>query len=155
MGSDAVAEEVLNTLAPCGLNCRKCFAHVDGPIGRHARALKDLLGPNFAVYARRFSGLGMPRFESYPGFADLLSYLAQPDCRGCRSGVGCKWPDCGVRRCLVERGIEFCYQCRQFPCEQSGFDPHLVKRWVAMNLRMREVGPAQYLAETRDEPRYK
>lgn len=159
MKSDTVSQrfsqEVLDTIAPCGLNCRKCFAHVDGPIGRHARALRDLLGPNFAVYAQRFSSLGLTKFEAYPGFAQLLSYLAEPDCRGCRTGDGCKWPGCGVQKCLVERGIAFCCECDQFPCQQTGFDPHLTKRWTAMNLRIKEVGPERYLAETKDDPRYR
>jgi hypothetical protein len=155
MKAEAIASEVLDTLAPCGLNCRKCFSYRDGPIGHHAGALQDLLGPNFAVYAQRFAQLGLTRFESYPGFADLLAYLAEPDCGGCREGQGCKWPDCGVQRCFAQRKIAFCYQCDEFPCGQTGFDPHLERRWIAMNERMREVGPEHFLVETQGESRYK
>ena len=155
VSSQTIPQEVLDTIAPCGLNCRKCYSHVDGPIGRHAKSLQDLLGPNFSVYAQRFSQLGLTKFNAYPQFKELLSYLAAPDCSGCRKGDGCKYPGCGVRECLVQRRIAFCYQCNEFPCKKSGFDPHLEKRWIAMNMRMKEVGPEQFLFETRDETRYK
>lgn len=144
-----------SALAPCGLDCLKCYSHVEGPIGYHARRLQELLGPNFALYAERFSRVGLTRFDDYLQFKDVLSYLASPDCRGCRKGNGCKWPGCGVRKCLVERGIAFCYQCDEFPCRNTGFDPHLENRWVVMNVWMKEIGPERFLLETLDEPRYK
>jgi hypothetical protein len=60
-----------------------------------------------------------------------------------------------VVTCYQEKGVDFCFQCLEFPCDRTNFDPHLHRRWVAMNRRMKEVGPVGYYVETRDVPRYK
>jgi hypothetical protein len=41
-------------------------------------------------------------------------------CRGCRGDRSVHWtPDCPVLICCVdEKGVEFCYQCDDFPCDQ-------------------------------------
>ena len=144
--------EILRQLAPCGLSCGKCFYFTGGGIGRHAAELKRLLG-NFPVYAERFSDF-IPQFKDYPAFARLLDYLAEPGCAGCREGQ-CLWPGCGVTSCWREKGVEFCFQCDEFPCKKHNFDEHLERRWIAMNQRLAQVGVAAYFEETKDDPRYK
>lgn len=144
-------QEVLQSLAPCGLGCAKCFAFEDGQIGHHARALRQGLG-NFEIYAMRFSAF-VPELEDYPAFARVLDFLARPDCRGCRHD-GCLWPGCGVFECYQEKGVDFCSQCDEFPCQKTNFDQHLQKRWIKMNERMKEIGPQAYCEESRDDPRY-
>jgi Protein of unknown function (DUF3795) len=144
--------DILNDLAPCGLSCRKCFANINGDIAIYAKELQRLLG-NFDIYAERFSKF-LPELENYPAFKILLSYLAQPDCKGCRKGT-CKYPNCGVVSCHKNKGIEFCFQCEKYPCEKTNFDPHLFKRWIAMNNRMKEITVEAYHEETKDEPRYR
>ena len=120
-------EEILGFLAPCGLSCRKCFAHVDGDVGRLSAELRHGLG-NFDVYAERFSAF-LPAFRDYPAFRDLLAYLAEPDCKGCREGT-CKYPDCGVVDCFREKGVythvckwldelDGCCGCTQFELKVS------------------------------------
>ena len=54
--------EILDFLAPCGLNCRKCFAYTKGEIAFHSKKLQELLG-NFDVYAERFSNF-LPEFKN-------------------------------------------------------------------------------------------
>jgi hypothetical protein len=123
--------EILDFLAPCGLNCRKCLAHTEGEIAGHSIELQKLLG-NFDIYAERFSNF-LPVFQNYPSFKKLLSYLAEPDCQGCR---------------------HFCFQCAEFPCEKTNFDPHLKARWIKMNRRMKEIGVEAYYEEIKDVRRY-
>ncbi len=143
--------EILDFLAPCGLNCRKCLGHTEGDIGFHSKKLQELLG-NFDVYAERFSAF-LPEFKDYPSFKKMLSYFAAPDCIGCRQGM-CKYPNCGVADCYREKGVDFCFQCDEFPCEKTNFDPHLEKRWRQMNTRMKEIGVEAYYEETKDLCRY-
>ena len=145
-------DQALRELAPCGLSCAKCFAFTEGAIGQHAAQLKKGLG-NFEIYAERFSAF-QPQFKDYPAFGRLLDFLAAPDCAGCRQGQ-CIWPDCGVAACFRRKGVDFCFECDEFPCDHHNFDPHLEKRWIAMNQRMREVGVEAFLAETADQLRYK
>ncbi|NPV71887.1 MAG: DUF3795 domain-containing protein [Firmicutes bacterium] len=144
---------VLKALAPCGLSCEKCFAYADGEIAGYARLLKERLG-NFDTFASRFVKLGMPVFENYAAFKELLDYLTKGECLGCRKGT-CKHPDCGVRECYRAKNVAFCYECAEFPCDRSRFDPNLKARWIAMNERMRQIGPDAYYEETKDDPRYK
>jgi hypothetical protein len=145
-------EEILNDLAPCGLSCRKCFANTRGEIGKHSNELQKLLG-SFDVYAERFSAF-LPEFKNYPEFKEMLEYLAQGDCKGCREGA-CKLPGCGVHTCYRDRGVDFCFQCHEFPCEKTNFDPHLQERWILMNNRMKEIGVEGYYKETKDQSRYR
>lgn len=144
-------ETVLEYLAPCGLNCGQCFAHTQGEISRAARVLQGHLG-NFDSYAQRFSTF-LPQFTKYPEFKELLSHFASPDCNGCRKG-NCKYPNCGVVGCHVEKGVDFCFQCPEFPCTRTHFDPNLEQRWIIMNNRMKEIGVEAYYEETRGRCRY-
>jgi len=144
-------EDILDDLAPCGLSCRKCFANTRGGIVVLSGRLQDRLGA-FDVYAERF-GAFLPAFEEYPSFKEVLAYLAQGHCEGCRSGT-CLYPSCGVTTCYQDQGVDFCFQCNEFPCEKTNFDPHLQRKWVQMNERMGEIGVEGYYEETRDQPRY-
>ena len=58
-------EHIKSSIAPCGLSCEKCFAHVDGDIRRYSLKLKEKLG-NFENYAKRYETLLRdPVFKKY------------------------------------------------------------------------------------------
>ena len=145
------SSEILNILAPCGLNCKKCMANTNGDIKRHSTMLKELLG-SFDNYAKRFSKF-LPVFGNYPQFKGLLNHFTQGNCSGCRKG-DCRYPNCGVASCYRQKGVDFCFQCGEFPCEKTNFDPDLKARWIKMNYRMKEIGVQAYFEETKDLPRY-
>lgn len=144
-------DEIRKFLAPCGLNCMKCQAYSEGEIQKHAAELKRLLG-SFDRYAERFSNF-LPVFRNYPSFKELLAHLSQANCKGCRQG-DCKYPNCGVAKCYKSKGVDFCFECKEFPCDKSNFDPNLHARWIRMNQRMKEIGVKAYYEETKDQPRY-
>lgn len=144
-------EEIVAQLAPCGLNCRKCMAFEDGDIKATSMQLQKLLG-SFDNYAERFSAF-LPAFKNYPAFKELLTHFTRGDCRGCRSG-DCKFPNCGVLPCTQAKGVDFCGQCDEFPCNKPGFDEDLRRRWLQMNTRIKEIGVEAYYEETKDLPRY-
>ncbi len=144
-------DDIVKVLAPCGLNCSKCLAYVDGEIKRNAGELKRLLGA-FDSYAERFSRFNAV-FDNYPSFKKLLDHFAQAGCKGCRNG-DCIYPNCGVAPCSKKRGIDFCFQCNEYPCEKTNFDPNLKERWIKMNNLMKEIGVEAYYEESKDSPRY-
>jgi hypothetical protein len=146
-----VPQHILDVLAPCGLNCAKCMSFAEGDIKKNALELKALLGA-FDNYAQRFRRFA-PVFENYPAFKELLDFFAQADCRGCRKG-DCLYPNCGVAACYKDKGVDFCFQCDEFPCEKNNFDPNLRQRWIKMNTLMKEKGIEAYFAESKDWPRY-
>lgn len=147
-------EQIKASLAPCGLNCAKCFAHVDGAIRRQSLELKEQLG-NFGVYAKRFETLiGNPVFKKYPEFNEVLDYLASPNCKGCRSEQCKLFKDCGVRICHQKKQVDFCYQCDDFPCSRTNFDEKLYTVWMRVNEKIRKVGLERYYQDSMDLPRY-
>ncbi|MEW6686890.1 MAG: DUF3795 domain-containing protein [Candidatus Edwardsbacteria bacterium] len=110
--------EVLDFLAPCGLNCRRCFAHSEGEIKMLSARLLECLG-SFDKYAEKFSVL-LSVLKNYPSFKDLLTFFAQGDCKGCRKGT-CRFPEfnCRIMTCYQEKGVDFCFQCDEFPCHNA------------------------------------
>lgn len=143
--------DIMRDLAPCGLNCRKCMGYSNGDIKKTCEVLQGLLG-NFDGYAERFSDF-LPVFENYPAFKKLLTHFTQADCQGCRNGQ-CAFPNCRVAACHKEKGVDFCFQCDEFPCDKTGFDPDLERRWKEMGHRMKEIGVEAYYEEKKDVPRY-
>ncbi len=147
-------EKIKDGLAPCGLSCEKCFAHVDGDIRRYSLKLKEKLG-NFDPYAIRFEAMmGNPVFKKYPDFKEMLDFFASENCRGCRNEQCKLFKECGIRRCHQEKRMEYCFQCGEFPCTKTNFDEPLHKVWVTINEKIRKIGVGQFYEKTRDRPRY-
>ena len=70
-------------------------------------------------------------------------------CWGCRAdNKNCWGKGCQIRKCAQEKGIEFCYQCSEFPC------PELEKYYEKypepqQNLRrISKIGIDAFIAET-------
>jgi len=144
--------ELIRLVAPCGLYCGGCLAFAGGAIRNHARALVDMLGPNFAAYAERLSAMN-PALGDYPQFARMLEFLAQGSCQGCREG-GCLLGNCGLRACALERGVNFCGLCPDFPCAEPGLPEGLLASWRKNGERILRDGPAAFLELVRTRPRY-
>ena len=148
------SDQIKQALAPCGLSCERCFAHVDGKIRHHSMKLREALG-NFGVYAKRFETLMVdPVFTNYPQFKAMLDYLAAGQCRGCRNEQCKLFKECGVRVCHQEKQVDFCYQCDAFPCDNTHFDPALRQAWIKINENIRKIGIDVYDKQTRARSRY-
>ena len=145
---------IKSRLAPCGLDCGKCYAFVDSDIKKLSNRLKLSLG-DFDIYAERFTELiNGAIFKKYPDFKELLAYFASADCNGCRNEKCKIFKDCKVRDCFEKKGVDFCFQCSNFPCDNTGFDEHLQKRSIDINIRMKEIGVEKYYDEIKEKPRY-
>lgn len=146
--------EIKNQLSPCGLHCGKCFAFKDGEIHENSTRLKKSLG-NFDVYADRFVELlDNPIFKKYHDFKEMLEYFSMADCSGCRNEKCKLFKSCKVRFCSEQKGVDFCFQCPDFPCRETGFDKHLYDRSVKTNQQMAQIGVEKYYNETKNKPRY-
>lgn len=147
--------EVKERISPCGISCEKCFAFTNGNIKHHSRELKNYLG-NFENYARRFKDLlNEPVFTNYPVFGEFLGYLANVECAGCRNEKCRLFDNCKVRDCHKEKKVDFCFQCNEFPCNNTGFDENLYQRYLSINIQMKETGVEKYYRQTKDIPRYR
>jgi hypothetical protein len=146
--------DFINKFGPCGLLCEKCFAFNRGSIKLRAEQLKNNLG-EFDNYAKRFvSLLDEPAFEKYPDFKEFLQLLTSGNCQGCRKQECHLFKGCKVRECYKTKGLDYCYQCNDFPCNHTGFDDNLNHRWLKINHKIREIGLEAYYDEIKDKPRY-
>lgn len=138
----------------CGICCEKCFAFKNGKIRHHSKELKNYLG-NFDIYAKRFIKLlNQPKFEKYPDFKLMLDFFSDVNCEGCRKTECQLYKNCLVRNCIKDKNIDFCFQCTDFPCKNTGFDEHLEQRWIKINKRMKKIGLEKFYSETKNLSRY-
>lgn len=145
-------KDVLANLSPCGLDCSRCADYCDGEIQHYAAELRELLS-NYDRLAKIKAG-AQPSFKHFPEFKELLTYFASARCGGCRS-KDCHCPiDCTVKACHKEQGVDFCFQCNQFPCDKDLFSENLRERWLQTNNRMKDIGPVEYYIEQSKLPRY-
>lgn len=59
-----------------------------------------------------------------------------------------------MRACHQRKQIDYCYACDEFPCDHTGFDEHLLQRWIKINERIRQTVIEVYYAQTHKQPRY-
>jgi hypothetical protein len=112
--------------APCGLDCFNC-----------------------KVYSENISQGTMSRLARMFGMEeDAVA------CRGCRAEKGCRlnFSECATFKCAAEKGVEFCFECDQFPCLRM----HPLAdglRWYPHNLklynlcRIQKIGIDEWVAE--------
>jgi hypothetical protein len=123
----------------------------DGVIQRSATELATAL-EGFEGMAPRMAGHA-PALAGYQQFADVLQLLAGASCTGCRGG-GSSLPFCAARRCFKKQGVDYCFQCDEYPCSRNEYPENFEKRWRTVNDRMREVGVEEYYRESLQIPRY-
>ncbi|HUW65281.1 MAG TPA: DUF3795 domain-containing protein [Spirochaetia bacterium] len=145
-------EEVLGHLAPCGLDCARCADYEHGEIKLFSQKLVQLLG-NYGRLAQ-MKAEGMPMFNGYPQFKEILDGFTQASCSGCRGdNVQCPLTTCSAKTCSKEKGVDFCFQCSEYPCDKQ-FSGRLRDRWKQINDRMKEIGVVEYYYEQVNLPRY-
>jgi hypothetical protein len=91
----------------CGLYCENC-------------AIKQKVFPAAKVLYKEMKMAGFDKpVNSIPGgegFWSFLKMIAENwECTSCREGSGN--PDCVVRKCAQEKGVEMCALCESYPCE--------------------------------------
>jgi len=145
-------KELEERLAPCGLDCSRCVRKKGGESSLHAVALGKAL-EGFGAFAQRGASMN-PIFAGYPQFEAMLGFLSGADCGGCRADNRCGMGGCAAKVCATDRGIAFCGECAEFPCDRNAYPPSLAARWRTMGERIAEVGRETWYAEQAEKPRY-
>lgn len=141
----------MEVLAPCGLDCARCARYAGGEIRDLSARLRDAL-VGFENMAPKISGM-VPAMKDYNQFLEVLAFFTRADCVGCRAG-GSQLPFCGARTCFKEKGVDFCFQCEEYPCGRNQYPPNLADQWRAFNDRMKDVGVERFYREQKSRPRY-
>lgn len=144
-------QTILGRLAPCGVDCGRCTWYVDGRVKRGAEQLQAEL-EGFERLAERVAG-DYPVLASYPEFAAVLDALTKGSCTGCRAG-GSSLHTCAARVCFREKGVDFCFQCDEYPCSRMNSSEELERHWRTANDSMKEIGVDRFFRESRERPRY-
>lgn len=85
-------------VAVCGLNCKEC----------------DIF------QASKNREIAQKIVEWFKKERDTDVKIEDIRCLGCKGDRAKRWsPDCWILKCCVdEKGLEFCCQCEDFPCEK-------------------------------------
>ena len=143
---------VVQHLAPCGLDCSRCLYFGVGKTKAYAAGLRREM-EGFEKVAPMLAQGEAPVLKQYHAFNSILDHLAAGNCVGCRDGAVC-FESCVARSCCGERGVDFCFQCSEFPCDRNRYPESLDRRWRAFGARMREVGVERFYEESLSRPRY-
>jgi len=112
MKSESVKEARRNEVGYCGEYCRTCHWYTDA-LRKPAAQLLELVKKHFEV-AGWVNHKGGRSKETIKG----LGILSKSACAfNCKGGGG--WSGCPVRKCCIAKGIEFCFECPEFPCERN------------------------------------
>lgn len=145
--------EVLKHLSPCGLDCVRCADYEHGEIKQLSTRLVQLLGTYGGV--AKIKAETKPLFNNFSQFEEILISFSHVSCSGCRGeNVQC-FIECAAKTCHKEKGVDFCFQCNEFPCDKQFTDRfRLRERWIQRNNRMKEIGVVEYYYEQVKLPRY-
>ncbi len=119
------------SIAVCGLNCAKCDMY------------------------QASHGNEKLRDEIIEWFKKERNETIKPEqirCEGCRGPLHTHWSsDCKMMLCAKKRGLQYCFQCKDFPCtvvnefSSDGISHH--KRTIENSKRMKEIGIEAWIAE--------
>lgn len=155
-------KDFLKKMAPCSLLCHVCPGYSDGAISqcavkmcKHFEGYYDFNDEHLPEEHRGW----LPEFEQ---FHNRLKKYTEGGCSGCRGhndeDFGCI-EGCFIDACTKERGIHFCSECEDFPCEKAKQfftenDKTLLTMWIEGSQRMREIGIKPYFEEKKDSSNY-
>lgn len=129
-------------LCYCGLYCKNCVA-------------KTTIQPCSKAY---YDEMKKSRFEEIVhvipdggSFWTVLKNLAENGvCNSCREGGGN--PDCAIRICAKEKGVEMCASCDHYPCTHFDYFFKNYPNLIADNALLKEKGVEAW-AKLQDERR--
>lgn len=86
-----------------------------------------------------------------------MNALANVPCNGCRDNSDWRYcmPDCFVKKCAAEEGVDFCGECKDFPCEEvkTAFPigSIMYTDWLDRNTVIQKNGIEEYVQSLADK----
>jgi len=142
MASENFKKAQKNEVAYCGNYCRTCYWYTDA-LRKPAAQLLDLIKSHFEL-AGWINYKGSNAEQTIKG----LEILSKTACAfNCKGGSG--WGDCPVRKCCITKGIDFCFECSEFPCvlwDEKGKYSNVFNRAKIERLqKMKEIGVEEWI----------
>lgn len=147
-------EELLKRIAPCSLMCHTCSGYEDGVICKKSRELLHSLREIKEFYQKHLPD----KAEIYSSFEGVLAEFGNGKCGGCRDAEHntCSIEGCFILECTREKGIDFCGECKEFPCEKTKplFEDEVYKQWLNGGTLIKEKGIVEFWSENCEKPHY-
>jgi hypothetical protein len=125
-------------VAYCGLYCPNCGARCHLP-QRASALIEELLVGEYDKWGHTLEG-----FTPFWKFLHELADESIP--KRCQEGT-CGNPNCGMRDCAQQKGIEACPLCDDYPCEMiTQFSRHY-PTLLFDGKRMKDIGMEAWIAE--------
>lgn len=126
-------------VAYCGLNCRMCSLIATLP-GLASRLHDTMQEDGWEYY-------GSEVFPEFQDFWKVLKGISKMDetCPACSGGCGD--PDCAIRKCAVDRELELCAYCQDFPCPKLTDFSRRYPFILENSRRIKEIGLENWLKE--------
>lgn len=144
-------DDIVKRLAPCGLDCSRCADYESGEIRQLSLKLGQLLN-NYGRVAKMKAD-NNHIFGNYQHFEEILASFSRASCSGCRGNNVLCPIECRAKACHREKGVDFCFQCNEYPCGQQFTGP-MRESWLRRNDRMKEIGAVEFYLEQKELPRY-
>lgn len=130
----------LRLVTYCGLYCGLCAQRVRIP--EQARRLQQTLHEEgFDDFYQYISEMK----TAFPPFWQFLQSLATFDC-SCRTGKGGP-PDCRIRGCAKQKGVEVCPQCKEYPCQHIQAMAEHYPTLIQDGKRLQKMGIEKWISE--------
>jgi hypothetical protein len=134
----------LTLVTYCGLYCGLCSSR--NRIPPAARTLQESMRQN----GWEHWGREVPGFEAFWSF--LTGLIDSGENCSCRVS-GCGPGFCGIRKCAIERGVEVCALCTDYPCDRIETLAKGYVMLIADGRRMREIGLDAWIGEQEQRAR--
>lgn len=144
-------EKAVKDLAPCGVDCSRCASFSKGDIVQLSSQLKENL-INFENLAENMKDF-MPIFKYYKEFSAILDHFSKGKCPGCRytDKPECQ---CSINTCSKKNKINFCFECKKYPCNPTTFNESIKKKWKENNDKMNSIGVDNFFLKQKAKSRY-
>ena len=131
-----LSEKFKRYVGYCGEYCPTCEWHT-GKIKESAKNLLEILDghPELKFIAEKY---GTCNYEQL--YKSLKWLSTEIYCRGgnCRAGDG--WTNCPIRKCCTAKGLDFCFQCPEFPCKTLSEHELFGEKYVRRLKEIRDEG---------------
>ena len=137
-------KDKLKLLAPCGIYCGLCSSRNRMPA--QAQALRQ------TMWNGGWDSLGR-EVKDFREFWRFLNRITDPEesCPGCRTPGAppfCGGPEsCDIRQCALERKIDLCVDCRDWPCARIERLGRSYVTLIADGTRLKKIGVDKWLGE--------
>lgn len=151
-------DKIKDDIAPCGFCCYTCMAKNNGAVEKRAKEIMVYF-EGYYNFMKENLPFGKKRYaKEIKDFEERLGKFTERKCPGCRSGAlrGCCIPDCFILKCVKERGIDFCGECDDFPCEKSKsfFKGKTLTQFLNNNENIKKDGIEKYHSDAISRSHY-